>query len=69
MNDKTKTTIVYLLLVVAGLFVVGFAQGYVFGLIYGEQAFDDLYIREFTEDKRHVQSLPCPIKNCINTWT
>ena len=27
----------------AGLFVVGFDQGHIFSLVYGEQAFVDLY--------------------------
>ena len=66
MNNKTKITIVIFLLVV--LFVVGFAQGYIFSLIYGEQAFNDLYIHELIEEKRYVPSLPCPIIDCINTW-
>ena len=29
---------------VAGLFVVGFDQGHLFSLVYGEQAFTDLYL-------------------------
>ena len=43
----------------AGLFVVGFDQGHIFSLVYGEQAFTDLYIHELTHDMRHAAGFPC----------
>ena len=43
----------------AGLFVVGFDQGHIFSLVYGEQAFTDLYIHEVTHDMRHAAGFPC----------
>ena len=43
----------------AGLFVVGFDQGHIFSLVYGEQAFDDMYIHELTHDMRHAAGFPC----------
>ena len=43
----------------AGLFVVGFDQGHIFSLLYGEQAFTDLYIHELTQDMRHAACFPC----------
>ncbi|MCA9812295.1 MAG: CbtB-domain containing protein [Nitrosarchaeum sp.] len=43
----------------AGLFVVGFDQGHIFSLVYGEQAFDDLFIHELTHDMRHAAGFPC----------
>ena len=42
-----------------GFFIVGFDQGHVFSLVYGEQAFDDLYIHELTHDMRHAAGFPC----------
>ncbi|MDH3192131.1 MAG: CbtB-domain containing protein [Nitrosopumilus sp.] len=42
-----------------GLFVVGFDQGHIFSLVYGEQAFTDLYIHELTHDMRHAAGFPC----------
>ncbi|GKS67628.1 cobalt transporter [Nitrosarchaeum sp.] len=42
----------------AGLFVVGFDQGHIFSLVYGE-AFQDLYIHELTHDMRHAAGFPC----------
>ncbi len=42
-----------------GLFLVGFDQGHIFSIVYGEQAFEDLYIHELTHDMRHAAGLPC----------
>ena len=43
----------------AGLFVVGFDQGHIFSLVYGDEAFQDLYIHELTHDMRHAAGFPC----------
>jgi len=43
----------------AGLFVVGFDQGHIFSLVYGDPAFTDLYIHELTHDMRHAAGFPC----------
>jgi L-asparagine transporter-like permease len=42
-----------------GLFLVGFDQGHIFSVVYGEQAFEDLYIHELTHDMRHAAGFPC----------
>ena len=42
-----------------GLFIVGYDQGHIFSLVYGEQAFADLYIHELTHDMRHAAGFPC----------
>ena len=47
------------ILFAVGLFVVGFDQGHVFSLVYGEQAFVDLTIHELTHDMRHAAGFPC----------
>ncbi len=52
--------IVALVIVFAfGLFLVGFDQGHIFSVVYGEQAFEDLYIHELTHDMRHAAGFPC----------
>ena len=51
--------IVLVAIFVAGLFVVGFDQGHIFSVVYGEQAFADLYIHELTHDMRHAAGFPC----------
>ncbi len=43
----------------AGLFLVGFDQGHIFSVVYGEQAFEDLFIHELTHDMRHAAGFPC----------
>lgn len=59
-NSVPVIAIVALAIVfVAGLFVVGFDQGHIFSLVYGEEAFQDLYIHELTHDMRHAAGFPC----------
>lgn len=59
-NSVPVIAIVVLAIVfAAGLFVVGFDQGHVFSLVYGEEAFQDLYIHELTHDMRHAAGFPC----------
>ena len=47
------------LVFVTGLFVVGFDQGHIFSLVYGEQAFENMYLHELTHDMRHAAGFPC----------
>ena len=56
----SKVAILALVIVfAAGLFVVGFDQGHIFSIVYGEQAFADLTIHELTHDMRHAAGFPC----------
>ncbi|MFQ5440806.1 MAG: CbtB domain-containing protein [Nitrosopumilaceae archaeon] len=43
----------------AGLFLVGFDQGHIFSIAYGEQAFEELFLHELTHDMRHAAGFPC----------
>ena len=47
------------LVLVFGLFVVGFDQGHILSMAFGEQAFEDMYIHELTHDLRHAAGFPC----------
>jgi len=59
-TEVSKIAILALAIVfAAGLFVVGFDQGHIFSLVYGEQAFTDNYIHELTHDMRHAAGFPC----------
>ena len=59
-NNVPVIAIVALAIIfVAGLFVVGFDQGHIFSLVYGEEAFQDLFIHELTHDMRHAAGFPC----------
>ena len=42
-----------------GLFVVGFDQGQLFSPVFGEQAFDQMWLHELTHDMRHAAGFPC----------
>ena len=42
-----------------GLFIVGFDQGHIFSLVYGESAFIDQFLHELTHDMRHAAGFPC----------
>jgi hypothetical protein len=42
-----------------GIFTIGFDQGHFFSMVFGEQAFADLYIHELTHDMRHAAGFPC----------
>jgi hypothetical protein len=44
---------------VLGLFVVGFDQGHIFSVVYGESAFIDQFLHELTHDMRHAAGFPC----------
>ena len=44
---------------VLGLFVVGFDQGHIISLVYGESAFLDQFLHELTHDMRHAAGFPC----------
>ena len=59
-TNVSKIAILALAIVfAAGLFVVGFDQGHIFSIVYGEQAFVDLTIHELTHDMRHAAGFPC----------
>lgn len=59
-NGVPVVAIVILAIICAvGLFVVGFDQGHIFSLVYGEEAFQNMYIHELTHDMRHAAGFPC----------
>ena len=42
-----------------GMFIVGYDQGQLFSIIQGDQAYNDLWIHEFSHDMRHAVGFPC----------
>ena len=44
---------------VIGLFIVGFDQGHIFSIIYGESSFTEQFLHELTHDMRHAAGFPC----------
>lgn len=41
------------------VYVVGYDQGQLFSLVQGSEAFDAMWIHEFTHDIRHAAGFPC----------
>ena len=44
---------------IIGLFIVGFDQGHIFSIIYGESSFTEQFLHELTHDMRHAAGFPC----------
>ena len=42
-----------------GLFTVGFDQGHILSLVYGESAFVNQFLHELTHDMGHAAGFPC----------
>jgi|TARA_B100001750_G_scaffold226569_1_gene219458 hypothetical protein len=42
-----------------GFFAVGFDQGHIFSIIYGESSFTEQFLHELTHDMRHAAGFPC----------
>lgn len=59
-SSVPKLAIAVLVAVFAlGLFAVGFDQGQLFSVAFGEQAFDQMWLHELTHDMRHAAGFPC----------
>jgi uncharacterized membrane protein SpoIIM required for sporulation len=55
-----KATVGLLIFVLLfGLFIVGYDQGQLLSLVQGEQAYNDLWVHEFSHDMRHAAGFPC----------
>jgi len=59
-NTVPRVALVILLpIFMIGFFVVGFDQGHIFSIIYGESSFIDQFLHELTHDMRHAAGFPC----------
>ena len=59
-NTVPKVALATLVTVfIIGLFVIGFDQGHIFSIFYGESAFVDQFLHELTHDMRHAAGFPC----------
>ena len=50
---------VLLVIMIFGMFIVGYDQGHLFSLAQGDQAFDNMWMHEFYHDMRHSAGFPC----------
>ena len=44
---------------VFGMFIVGYDQGHILSVVFGDQAYAEMYIHELTHDMRHAAGFPC----------
>ena len=51
--------IILVTIFIVGFFAVGFDQGHIFSLIYGESSFTEQFLHELTHDMRHAVGFPC----------
>lgn len=59
-NGPSKSLVVILVFTMfIGLFIVGFDQGHLFSTVQGSNAFDIMWMHEFTHDIRHSAGFPC----------
>jgi hypothetical protein len=41
------------------MFIISYDQGHLFSVVQGQEAFDGLWIHEFSHDMRHAAGFPC----------
>ena len=60
-KDQTPNLAIVLLATIAvlGIFLVGYDQGQLFSLVQGNEAYDSMWLHEFTHDIRHAAGFPC----------
>ena len=60
-KDQTPKLAMVVLAIIAiiSVYIVGYDQGQLFSLVQGNQAFDAMWIHEFTHDIRHATGFPC----------
>jgi hypothetical protein len=44
---------------VFGMWIVGYDQGHVLSVFFGQEAFDQIMMHEFYHDMRHAAGFPC----------
>jgi len=59
--DKVPKLAIGILAVIAilSIYMVGYDQGQLFSIVQGKDAFDTMWLHEFTHDVRHASGFPC----------
>jgi hypothetical protein len=60
-NDNIPKLAIGILAVIAifSIYIVGYDQGQLFSMVQGSEAFDTMWLHEFTHDIRHASGFPC----------
>jgi hypothetical protein len=60
-KDKLPKLAIAILAIIAvfSIYVVGYDQGQIFSIVQGSEAYDAMWLHEFTHDIRHAAGFPC----------
>ena len=60
-EDRISKMSIAILAIIAifSVYLVGYDQGQLFSLVQGTEAFDTMWLHEFTHDVRHASGFPC----------
>ena len=60
-EDRIPKMSIAILAIIAifSVYLVGYDQGQLFSLVQGTEAFDTMWLHEFTHDIRHAAGFPC----------
>ena len=47
------------IIAIFSVYIVGYDQGQLFSLVQGNEAYDTMWLHEFTHDIRHAAGFPC----------
>ena len=47
------------IIAIFSIYIVGYDQGQLFSLVQGNEAYDTMWLHEFTHDIRHAAGFPC----------
>ncbi|HYF98802.1 MAG TPA: CbtB domain-containing protein [Candidatus Saccharimonadales bacterium] len=57
-NPKLAIAVLAIIAVLS-IYIVGYDQGQLFSLVQGNEAYDNMWLHEFTHDIRHAAGFPC----------
>lgn len=60
-TEKSPKLAIAVLAIIAifSIYIVGYDQGQLFSMVQGNEAFDTMWLHEFTHDVRHAAGFPC----------
>lgn len=60
-SDNVPKLAIGILAVIAifSIYIVGYDQGQLFSMVQGSEAFDTMWLHEYTHDIRHAAGFPC----------
>lgn len=60
-TEKSPKLAIAVLAIIAifSIYIVGYDQGQLFSMVQGNDAFDSMWLHEFTHDIRHASGFPC----------